>query len=766
MKRLFLLLFMYVFSLNAYSQTAYYDALYLGKLSVTELESLQGYADFYFKSGTGQTFTLDQFKGMVQGNSVKVKDRSTNNDVQTTNLSIQYKGIEVLKFGTGTDQKDFSSIKYESSSGTLAYSLFPPSLNLTSGEREQVKAYLDFYANPFNPSLNALRIDQLRSAIEKYNVWINSLQAPKRINGFNMFAGVGSLLKVLPLPIDEKLSFDPENESRILDGLTKYYSEQFKKAQLLTYMNIFKNTIGKIGELQVILPETYKKLENVNPSKFPDLGGELKEIFDQDLQNLLDNLIDHIDNHARVTSQGAYTHPKPDKNKTSYHIKDTESAKKLDEALKYLNGAKTSKLRKNDLFIMVRIAKDITSKLSNNYQLADLLAYLDASYFESNYITTRNGVDEHIAYIVHGINLFQSNLRKVVKAGETASGNSWLSFAELKEINTPQEMMLFAGLLYQQDKAYFKNLFFPRIIAPGPTELRNIEKRIEKILSLVIEIQDFKNAITQEDEEGSYLRYMEMILKMIETLNSNNDDISKGMELLRSTLNVYDNIRNKEYGNILYHSINVISTLLDDDQVQEFLKVVHRIEKYTSFMADVVKAENSDEVKDLIAKHAAPPTTFMLKRERSMVWSIGGHPGYFIGNENLINDNKGAKLSTGLTLPIGLEVAVKTKRGADNSSSLSLFIQALDLGAILNYRNDQDAELPDKVEFSQVLSLGASLNYGFKNSPLTIGFGYQRTPELRKITVEANEIFPKGDRWFLRFAWDIPLISLWKSKKR
>jgi hypothetical protein len=109
----------------------------------------------------------------------------------------------------------------------------------------------------------------------------------------------------------------------------------------------------------------------------------------------------------------------------------------------------------------------------------------------------------------------------------------------------------------------------------------------------------------------------------------------------------------------------------------------------------------------------------------------------------------------------------KNKAGKENSSSVGIFAQIVDLGAVLNFRiGDSTSTLPDKIEFKQIFSPGISINYGFNNSPLNIGVGYQYSPELRKISKNGNEIYPNGNRLFLRLAWDIPLLNIAKSKTK
>ena len=188
-------------------------------------------------------------------------------------------------------------------------------------------------------------------------------------------------------------------------------------------------------------------------------------------------------------------------------------------------------------------------------------------------------------------------------------------------------------------------------------------------------------------------------------------------------------------------------------------------------MSDVINSEDSDAIKEIIKKHVAPSVSFIHKKEYTSTISITSQPGYFVSTESIENNNG---FVSGITLPIGFEFTWKVKKRPDptkkiqNGSSIGIFAQLLDLGAMLNFRvHDDSSTLPDKVEIKHVFSPGGSITYGLKNSPLTFALGYQYTPQLRKITLDnGNEILPNGHRIFLQIAWDIPLVNIYRSNSK
>ena len=177
-----------------------------------------------------------------------------------------------------------------------------PHVVLSAHERAVVEDYDRFITNPFNNSITNLDISALRSAITKYNHYLELAVTGQQFgSGFTPGfapAGLVSALALIPNLIGGNFSLSAEQQTTIIDGLTKYYAEEFRKAQMLTYMQSFENTIGRIGELEVLLPQTLAKLKSADPSRFPEIGDEYKTVFNEDLKNVIDNLLNHIDHHT------------------------------------------------------------------------------------------------------------------------------------------------------------------------------------------------------------------------------------------------------------------------------------------------------------------------------------------------------------------------------------------------------------------------------------------------------------------------------------
>lgn len=636
-----------------------------------------------------------------------------------------------------------------------------PAFNLSKQEIESVKNYKLFIENPFNDTISQLNINLLSSAISKYNKHIEfQRQAVLLVNTSEYLdsSGIISALSLVPNILGGNFSLSQEQQTNIIDGLSKYYAEEFRKAQLLTYMQTMEKTIGKVGELQILFPQTYSKLKSTDPSRFPEFGNEYKSIFNEDLKMIITNLINHIDNQT-------------DTNKI---IEDSK--------LKWLNSKNVSTIKSNEFYDCFKITADASSKLINNYHPVDLFNYIDNTYYDSN-ILTKNKLEksDYIKLTFHGINLIQRNILDTTKTNTSQFANVWLSLQDLKRMNTKDEWLFFSGLVYQQDGEFFDKYIFTatgkNVSDITDENIKTFKARINLILASLVEIQNFRNNLNEESLKENFSEYMKLILKSLESASNFSTesfqiaphDLKKYLEISDYTIKIYDNARKKDYSNTIYYAAEILNQLLGSNPT--YNEVLTSIDQYGSFMIDVINSKDSDEVKELIKKHAAPPTSFVLKRQYNRTFSITGQPGYFVSIEKLKGQNQEYKFVSGITLPIGFEFTQKIKWGKDNvvkeRGSIGIFAQIIDLGAVLNFRvGDSTSTLPDQINFGQIFSPGGSINYGFKNSPVTLGLGYQYSPQLRQITDNGNDLFPNGHRIFFRLAWDIPLVNIARSKSK
>jgi len=107
-------------------------------------------------------------------------------------------------------------------------------LYLSDSEIKVINNFQAFLINPFNDSLSGLDIALLNSSILKYNKCIE-FEKQKLLSGagpspyFALAGAVAPALSQIPSFIGGNSSSNQDLQTEIIDGLVKYYGEEFQK---------------------------------------------------------------------------------------------------------------------------------------------------------------------------------------------------------------------------------------------------------------------------------------------------------------------------------------------------------------------------------------------------------------------------------------------------------------------------------------------------------------------------------------------------------
>lgn len=512
--------------------------------------------------------------------------------------------------------------------------------------------------------------------------------------------------------------------TKLVDGLTKFYAAEFKKARTMAYLGKLEAIIKKFPEIELIFPKTLEKLKKMDPASFPQLGSEFKEVFDYDLSNALGVLVEHIENEKA----------------------------ELDGA-KVLTPIVCKAIRESERFVLIKLMMELHDRLFHNVHPVEVFEIID------NVVSKMEGVEEDLKNAVRIANLVQRNLQNKLLWTEQEFSNVWVSLNEFSSLDK-SKFTAFVELLKDQAEAN------EIAIVHG-----QFDQEVRSFLALLLELNTVRENLKENGFDKLYIDYAMLFGKAITHFWSASEE-KKISEMMNRLAVIYRQTGQKEYGNLLGEVSELLLALYNGAETKEFFTLLQTLDGHVRFMAAIIEADNSDMVADAISTYALNRTNFIHKRERSFTLSITGHPGYFFGGEQFRFDSGVSKDSLsghthGLTAPVGLEASMSLKKSNTRScGSLSLFFQLLDLGAILNYRlGDEVSPLPDVVRLSQVYSPGVSLQYGFRNSPFTIGVGYQRSPGLRVVNLENGFTeLPSADRLFIRASFDIPTVGIYKSR--
>lgn len=201
---------------------------------------------------------------------------------------------------------------------------------------------------------------------------------------------------------------------------------------------------------------------------------------------------------------------------------------------------------------------------------------------------------------------------------------------------------------------------------------------------------------------------------------------------------------------------------------------LQKVLKYATLMASLAEAQTSADVQAALNSAIMPVGSSSQKYYTACSVTINSYIGgaYYYANYAYFNNPGSMKIKTlGVGLPIGVNVSVSTRSPV--VGAVSLFASVIDLGAVASYRlnNPPDSKTQTLPAFTlqNLLAPGGFLVFNrIAKSPLALGFGIQRAPQLNSIT-NGNADLTTDPKWRIGafLSVDIPLFNLYsRSLKR
>ncbi len=201
---------------------------------------------------------------------------------------------------------------------------------------------------------------------------------------------------------------------------------------------------------------------------------------------------------------------------------------------------------------------------------------------------------------------------------------------------------------------------------------------------------------------------------------------------------------------------------LSDKQPNKRKKVIHYFQKYGSFVADLIDAEEGDEVKDLLTNIADPPGSSRLKRTQEMTVGfnayLGGNVGWETWSGSSITTQDEGYFGLAPSIPIGISVS---RLFGKKKHSFSLFVSFLDLGSLLTFRPDSDTFGEPVLTFRNVFKPGLQMQYNIPKTPFYLATGSQYGPQV--LEVANKNISLNSTRFFFGFGVDVPIKTLFQK---
>ncbi len=527
-------------------------------------------------------------------------------------------------------------------------------------------------------------------------------------SGFTIqqFRGTNSLddgkSKLTEIPSIQSLS------KLIIDATAQYLVQRAQQEITLSFFDKFKDKINDIEILKEIFPNLSLLLTSQDYFQIPSMGETWIRAVQEDLNSMPNNIYHYISSIDNF---------KDERNKELYNtFKIVLAIYKLHRQAKH----------PAEIFPIL---------------LLELAKQKDSPVYENLYI----------------LNVMTQSLRS------TDAGKVWISINELMELNK-EEKAIFINLIYNDIIKQYNN---NQHLLTKFEDIEDIFTEVLKIASLLNIIQEDLRSLQEENGKNIntiYMRYLGNVYKII------NDSFNFYCHL-------NDNVSSfcLKYGEhikpILDNSVKMANAFLAKEYAAGFLYVIHTLKQldlnvvdsksyrsiatYGNFLVDIVTADSTTQMKDIIAKYSMPNGSYTIKRKSPFSIDLNAYPGLYFAQER---SDLAPSFAYGITAPIGFSFTW----GGD-SGSFSIFIPIVDIGAPFSYRwlNDSAEGLPEDIKISQILSLGAHATWGFKGSPFSLMVGVQHTPQLRAIEDGVNKINEnKIYRIGITLAVDIPMFNL------
>lgn len=344
----------------------------------------------------------------------------------------------------------------------------------------------------------------------------------------------------------------------------------------------------------------------------------------------------------------------------------------------------------------------------------------------------------------------------------------------------------FTGLIYQDglQKKILKQFMIDGVPLEDQINLANYTKFYYGIKSARSNYEKFDTLLKEiteqnQDSVGYYQKYGKYIRSFYSLLDESMESIYMATDktslyyqsyyyktinpLANTIVGLNDAVMEKNYAECLLLTTELLNNLIEKDN-----KLVKDFGYYGNFVTDIVYASKNDtDVKKIIENYAMPVASYRIKRLHRSSWDVNAFPGIYLGYEF----SESNSLNYGITAPIGISYSRKNKYSEDfntHSSSSSLFLSVIDIGAPFSYRftHDEAEGLPEDIKWEQVFSPGLFYILGINNTPLSVSAGVQFTPLLRKI--DTNNILDTKNvvRASLAILVDIPLFNLYKAAEK
>ncbi len=556
------------------------------------------------------------------------------------------------------------------------------------------------------------------------------------------------------------------NVTSFADGLAKFLVARAKEELNVAFFRKFQDFLKGYPEVQVIFPATYDLVSQIYSYQYAAFLPALRSAFHRDMNTFSTNLM-------KLRELDTMDCPSTDK----------KCRCRLNSIHQFLHDDPIGRT-----FVAGLLVSDNLIKGNNAVEILDNLAN-DELFFEET---------DNFSSSIRFCHLLSNALRS------KEEGELWVNKNQINTlIGNKHALKIFLGLFYATNQQLPVPVLFHT--ASGETiPLDNLLQDLvvdtsDQFFRFKTSLQGFgylaadvslgtRNIKLQDDPNGeaSLLRYadyasaLSSLLTMgVSFFNTENTQLAKDVGLFTAVLDnavasCYD-VKSKNYSSLVLHTSVILDTILAGQYSfrSDYIR-------YGNFMANIIEADNSDEVKAAIEAAVLPVGSSSIKRETFSNISLNAYLGLMGGMEYLPGLQEGQTAPVvGVTAPLGLafswgnigngrrnhsltkeQLIKKSKKGGQ---SLSLFIPLIDVGALATFRfGDDSSHVASEVKLANIIAPGLYGYWGLGKGPISIGLGAQMGPQLRKINAEDVNVDKNFYiRYSLTIAVDIPFFNFY-----
>lgn len=600
----------------------------------------------------------------------------------------------------------------------------------------------------------------------------------------------GSGVSITPPSFSTNIEAKSEgwNMTNIADGLAQFLVDRTKQELNAFFFDNFQAKVKEFEELQVLFPHTASMLEDIGQEiyHYNTYLKALREAFAQDLSGLFVNFPSLMDSEKYKEAFQAFPALRGMMKSAFYIVNQLNNNVHPGDILqtfpRYFGLDSVPRNVYSAIKIGNAISQALRSGVKGQYWVGnDTLSLLRNHRVLRIFLGLVHHQLDDISFKLPNDSLinFKNELHKLGKVWNTAE----------KDIVAYRDFIIGFGAQLEKVQVSLKAVKndekSPKDIYRFLTTSINMMKYVEKIGALpFIEgkipektIQNYQNCL-DITQEASYLY-----------LNIYKEDYSSA---IFNVLNIFDEMitdqvvakvgalkMNKRLTAIAEEYANDPKKLAKEksrleDEKEAFLikqkRIKKAIMKYGIFMASVVGAQSSAEVKEILSSIALPVGSSRIKRESAFNVAVNGYVGFFTGYEKIpAVRSKQWINNVSLSAPVGVSFSWGGlfRKAGKPGWSLGGFVSMVDLGSLVSYRfGDDSTSQLSNVTLKQIIAPGLFISCGIPKSPFSLSFGYQRTPLLREVSTTENTVLNNsGYRIGGTLTVDIPIINLYNREK-